>query len=62
MADKKVVAGVAAVAVVGALSYLGYKVYKEISNMNFDDIDWLETDGIPGGYDGWIKDTENASR
>jgi hypothetical protein len=62
MADKKVVAGVAAVAVVGALSYLGYKVYKEISNINFDDLDWLETDGIPAGYEEWIKDTKNGVR
>ena len=62
MADKKVVAGIAAVAVVGALSYLGYKVYKEISNMNFDDLDWLETDGIPAGYNEWLKETEVATR
>lgn len=62
MADKKVIASVAAVAVVGALSFVGYKVYKEISNINFDDIDWLETDGIPTGYDEWIKDPENAKR
>lgn len=62
MADKKVVAGIAAVAVVGALSFLGYKVYKEISNINFDDIDWLDTDGIQRGYDEWIKDNNNAKR
>ena len=62
MADKKVVAGVAAVAVVGVLSYLGYKVYKEVSDMNFDDLDWLETDDIPAGYGEWLKDTKNATR
>lgn len=62
MADKKVIAGVAAVAVVGVLSYLGYKVYKEISDINFDDLDWLETDGIPEGYPGWIKDTKDDNR
>jgi hypothetical protein len=36
MADKKVVAGIAAVAVVGILSYLGYRVFKEIDNIDFD--------------------------
>ena len=62
MADKKVVASVAGVAVVGILSYLGYRVYKEISNINFDDLDWLESDGIPSEYAEWIKDPNNAKR
>lgn len=62
MADKKVVASVAGVAVVGILSYLGYRVYKEISKINFDDIDWLETDGVPAGYAESIKDPNNAKR